>query len=404
MSMVLEGVRVLEWGHWQQGPVSARILGDLGAEVIKIENRVDGDPARGLARVVGASTAVYGRNCLFEHHNRNKKSITLDLIKEKGREILYRLVEKSDVFIQNMRQGTAERLGLDYQTLSRYNPRLIYAMASGWGPQGPISNKPCFDVTGQARSGMMAVAAEPGMPPRALQVGIGDQLGGLMTAFATVAALLVRERQGIGQKVEASVLGSLTNLLSVNIEFRLVMGQEFGPFVRTRVGNPLWNHYKCKDDKWIVLTHTQPDRYWPALCRALCLEHLEKDPRFSTMETRAQNAAELISIMDSIFVTKSRAEWLQSLEKSGDLIFEAVNTISDVVEDPQMRANDYIVDFNHPALGKITITGSPMHFSQTPASVRLPAPEFGQHTEEVLQNILGYTWEDLAKLKAEEVI
>ena len=155
MSMVLEGVRVLEWGHWQQGPVAARILGDLGAEVIKIENRVDGDPARGLARVVGASTAVYGRNCLFEHHNRNKKSITLDLIKEKGREILYRLVEKSDVFIQNMRQGTAERLGLDYQTLSRYNPRLIYAMASGWGPQGPISNKPCFDVTGQARSGMM---------------------------------------------------------------------------------------------------------------------------------------------------------------------------------------------------------------------------------------------------------
>jgi crotonobetainyl-CoA:carnitine CoA-transferase CaiB-like acyl-CoA transferase len=241
MGTALEGIRVLEWGHWQQGPVAARVLGDLGAEVIKIENRVDGDPARGLARVVGASTAVHGRNCIFEHHNRNKKSITLDLTKEKGREILFRLVEKSDVFIQNMRQGAPERLGLDYQSLSKYNPRLIYATASGWGPKGPNSSKPCFDVTGQARSGMMIVAAEPGMPPRPVQVGLGDQLGGIMTAFAIVTALLTRERQGIGQKVEASVLGSLTNLLSVNIEFKLVMGQEISPFVRTKAGNPLWN-------------------------------------------------------------------------------------------------------------------------------------------------------------------
>jgi CoA:oxalate CoA-transferase len=148
----------------------------------------------------------------------------------------------------------------------------------------------------------------------------------------------------------------------------------------------------------------QPDRHWPTLCQALDLGHLEKDAKFCTMETRAQNAAELISIMDSVFLTKHRAEWLEILVKSGDLIFEAVNSISDVVEDPQMRANDYIVDYEHPSLGKVTVTGSPMHFSKTPASIRLPAPEFGQHTEEVLQSVLGYTWEYITKLRAEEII
>lgn len=404
MRMALEGIRVLEWGHWHQGPVAARILGDLGAEVIKIEERIGGDPMRGLARIMGAATGVQGRNCIFELHNRNKKSITLDLTKEKGKKIVYQLVEKSDVFVQNMRKGVAERLGMDYQTLSRYNPRLIYATGSGWGPKGPVSDKPSYDLTGQARSGIMTIAVEPGMSPMPLRGGIGDQMGGIMTAFAVVVALLVRERQGISQEVEASLLGALTHLLSVNLEFKLVTGHEFAPFVRSRAGNPLWNHYKCKDDRWIMLAMAQSDKHWPTICKALRLEHLEKDPKFGTMEGRAQNAAELVSIMDAVFATKTGAEWLEILKKSGDLIFEAVNTTSDVAADPQMRANDYIIDYEHPALGKISITGFPMHFNKTPESVRMPAPEFGEHTEEVLENILGYTWEEITRLKDEEVI
>ena len=404
MSMALEGMRVLEWGHWHQGPLAARILGDLGAEVVKIEERVEGDPMRGLGRIMGATTGIHGRNCVFEHHNRNKKSITLDLTKESGKEIVYKLVEKSDVFIQNMRKGVAERLGMDYETLCRYNPRLIYATGSGWGPKGPISNIPSYDLTGQARSGIMTVATEPGMPPMPLRGGVGDQMGGIMTAFAIVVALLVRERQGISQEVEASLLGSLTHLLSLNLEFRLAMGHEFAPFVRARAGNPLWNHYKCKDDRWIMLAMAQSDRHWPTVCKALGLEHLEKDPKFSTMEERGQNAAELVSIMDAVFASKTGAEWLEILRNSGDLVFEAVSTMSDVAEDPQMRANDYITDYEHPALGRISITGFPMHFSQTPESVRMPAPEFGEHTDEVLQNILGYTWEEITRLKDAEVI
>ena len=404
MSMALEGIRVLEWGHWHQGPLAARILGDLGAEVVKIEERVEGDPMRGLGRIMGATTGIHGRNCVFEHHNRNKKSITLDLTKESGKDIVYKLVEKSDVFIQNMRKGVAGRLGMDYETLCRYNPRLIYATGSGWGPKGPISNMPSYDLVGQARSGIMSAAVEAGMPPMPLTGGVGDQMGGIMTAFAIVVALLARERQGISQEVEASLLGSLTHLLGLSLEFRLAMGREFPPFVRSTARNPLWNHYKCKDDRWIMLAMAQSDRHWPGVCRALGLEHLEKDTKFSTMEERGQNAAELVSIMDAVFATKTGAEWLEILRNSGDLVFEAVYTMSDVAEDPQMRANDYIIDYEHPALGRMSITGFPIHFSQTPESVRMPAPEFGEHTEDVLQNTLGLTWEELTKLKDEEVI
>ena len=328
----------------------------------------------------------------------------LDLTKERGKEIVYKLVEKSDVFVQNMRKGVAERLGMGYETLSRYNPRLIYATGSGWGPKGPISNMPSYDLVGQARSGIMSAAVEAGMPPMPLTGGVGDQMGGIMTAFAIVVALLARERQGISQEVEASLLGSLTHLLGLSLEFRLAMGREFPPFVRSTARNPLWNHYKCKDDRWIMLAMAQSDRHWPGVCRALGLEHLEKDTKFSTMEERGQNAAELVSIMDAVFATKTGAEWLEILRNSGDLVFEAVYTMSDVAEDPQMRANDYIIDYEHPALGRMSITGFPIHFSQTPESVRMPAPEFGEHTEDVLQNTLGLTWEELTKLKDEEVI
>ena len=242
------------------------------------------------------------------------------------------------------------------------------------------------------------------MPPMPLTGGVGDQMGGIMTAFAIVVALLARERQGISQEVEASLLGSLTHLLGLSLEFRLAMGREFPPFVRSTARNPLWNHYKCKDDRWIMLAMAQSDRHWPGVCRALGLEHLEKDTKFSTMEERGQNAAELVSIMDAVFATKTGAEWLEILRNSGDLVFEAVYTMSDVAEDPQMRANDYIIDYEHPALGRMSITGFPIHFSQTPESVRMPAPEFGEHTEDVLQNTLGLTWEELTKLKDEEVI
>ena len=404
MSAVLEGIRVLDWTIWQQGPMAGVMLGDLGAEVIKIEDRVSGDPSRGFMRQMGAGMGIGGRNFYFETMNRNKKSVTLDLNKQRGKEILYRLVEKSDVFLQNFRYGVAAKLGLDYATLSRYNPRLVYASASGWGQQGPIRKKPAFDFTGQARSGMMTISGSVDSTPFSLQGAIGDQIGAIMTAYGILAALLARERLGIGQELDSSLLGSSLFLMGLNVSFKLGLNIEMPKHNRVASYNPLWNYYKCSDDKWLVLAEMQADRAWPTICRALGISALEKDPRFNSLETRARNAAELISILDKIFFTKTRKEWLDILEKAGDLIFEPVNNITDVVDDPQTLANEYVTEFNHPVFGKFKVIGVPVKFSKTPGQITREAPEFGQHTEEVLTEVLGHTWDDIAKLKEEEVI
>jgi CoA:oxalate CoA-transferase len=408
MTLPLEGYRVLDWTVWQQGPVASAMLGDLGAEVIKIESRTGGDPLRGLLGTVGGAKQTAGviaeRNFYFEHCNCNKKSIALDLTKEKGREIIYKLAEKSDVLVQNFRKDVAARLGLDYATLSRYNPRLVYATASGWGSKGPDRNRPALDFMGVARSGIMTIPGEPDQPPLQFQANIADQIGAIMTAHGVVIALLMRERHGMGQEVEASMLGSMICLLSTLVDFKLLSGVEQPKWSRVRPRNPLWNHYRCKDDKWVALGLLQPDRYWPTLCQALGIKHLEKDRRFENMDARAENAAEMVSVLDSVFATKTRQEWLDILSNAGDLLFEPVNTISDLVKDTQVWDNDYIIEYQHPVWGKVPMVGFPVRFSDATTSVRLPPPEFGQHTEEVLRDILGYSWRDISDLKDAEVI
>jgi len=405
MTGVLEGVRVLDWTIFQQGPVASMILGDMGADVIKIEERTGGDLGRGMMRVAGAMVGgkEVQRNPYFEAGNRNKRSLTVDLRKEKARKIIYKLVEKSDVFIQNFRMGVAERMGMDYETLAKNNPRLIYAHASGWGPKGPDRDDPSADYTGLARSGLMALAGEPGMDPVPVQGGIADQSGAVMTAMGVLAALLAREKTGKGQKVDASILGSMVFLQGHPMVF-CTMANLWGiRIARKTAGNPLWNHYKCGDDQWIAMAHLSPDKFWPLVCRAMGLEALENDPRFDTMERRMQNCQELISILDDTFATKARNEWIKLFKENG-VIFAPVNTTLDVTQDPQVLANDYITEFDHPVFGPTKTVGFPITLSETPMSVRREAPEFGQHTEEILTELLDYTWDDIATLKDGEVI
>jgi crotonobetainyl-CoA:carnitine CoA-transferase CaiB-like acyl-CoA transferase len=404
MASVLDGIRVLDWTAWQQGPVAGIMLGDLGADVIKIEDRVTGDPARGFMRQMGAGMGVKGRNFYFEMMNRNKRSVTLDLNKPRGKEVFYELVGKSDVFLQNFRPGSAAKLGLDYPTLSRYNPRLIYASASGWGSKGPLRDKPALDFVGQARAGMMSIGGELSTSPTPLQGAIGDQIGAIMTAYGILAALLARERLGIGQEIDSSILGGSLFLMGLNVSFKLGLDIEMPSFNRNWAYNPLWNLYKSSDEKWICLAELQADRAWPVLCRALGITELEKDPRFNTLESMSKNAVELVAILDKVFITKTRDEWLKILENAGDIMFAPVNSISDVVEEPQVMANDYITNFNHPVFGKSKVLGFPVTFSKTPGKIAREAPEFGQHTEEVLIDVLGYTWDDITKLKEAEVI
>jgi len=405
MNTVLEGIRVLDWTIFQQGPVASMILGDLGADVIKIEERVGGDLGRGMMRVAGAMVGgrEVARNPYFEAGNRNKRSLTVDLRNKEGQEIVHRLVEKSDVFVQNFRMGVAERMGMDYETLSKRNPRLIYAHASGWGPKGPDREDPSADYTGIARSGLMTLAGEPGMDPVPVQGGIADQSGAVMTAMGVLAALLAREKTGRGQKVDASLLGSMVFLQGHPMVFCTMANLWGMRIARKTAGNPLWNHYKCGDDKWIALAHLSPDKFWPLLCRAMGLESLEKDPRFDSMEKRTQNCQELIAILDAAFAGKPRQEWA-GIFKANGLIFAPVNTTLDVTEDPQVLANNYITEFDHPVFGAMKTVGFPMTFSETPMAITREAPEFGQHTEEILTELLGYTWDDIARLKDGEVI
>jgi crotonobetainyl-CoA:carnitine CoA-transferase CaiB-like acyl-CoA transferase len=345
-----------------------------------------------------------GDSAYFEINNSGKKSITIDLKKDKGREVIYRLVEKSDVLVHNFRQGVPERVKMDYDTLRQHNPRLIYATASGYGPRGPEKSEPSYDFIGLARSGIMNITGDPENRPEPVQGGIGDQVGAIMTSYGVLAALLVRERTGMGQKVDASHLGSLMMLQGLAVGRQLFLKKDWYSESRKKANNPLWNYYKCRDGRWVMLSMLQPDRQWPDVCRALGMEHMIDDPRSRDIPARQQHSEEIIAIMDSIFITKTAAEWMKILKDTGDIICCPIQSISDLQNDPQVLANGYIVDYNHESLGPVKAMKMPLEFSETPPVVRAEAPHFGQHTEEVLIEVGGYSWEEITRLRDEEVI
>ncbi|MEE2674813.1 MAG: CoA transferase [Myxococcota bacterium] len=403
MAMPLDGIRVIDWTIWQQGPVATTLLGDLGADVIKIEERVGGDPGRGVVSMSGIDLGERP-NFYFEANNRNKRSLTLDLKQPEAVEIVHKLVAGADVFVQNFRKGVAGRLGLDYESLSAHNDKLIYASATGYGPDGPDSSDPSFDQLGLARSGIMMAVGEPDMPPLAVAGGVADQMGAIMLAYGVLAALIARERSGVGQQVDASHLGSMMMLQGLSVSARLMMGFALPRTPRSRAGNPLWNHYRCQDDQWLSLGMLQPDRYWADFCRAVGRPEMADDERFADMRSRSQNAEAAVALLDEIFASKPRDEWMKVLrDGEGDFIFTLVNNVNDLPDDPQVQANDYIVDFEHPQHGTIQMLGMPVRLSETPGSIRTAAPEFGQHSEEILLD-LGYDWDAISDLRKREVI
>ncbi len=405
MPKPLDGIRVIDWTIWQQGPVSTMMLADLGAEVIKIEERVGGDPGRGVLSIAGAMVgATSGPNFYFEANNRHKQSLTLDLKKPEALEIVYKLVEKSDVFVQNFRKGVADRLGLGYEKFKQRNPKIIYASATGYGPDGPDSAEPSFDYMGLARSGIMTVAGEPDMPPLNITGGIADQMGAIMLSYGILAALIARDKYGIGQQVDSSHLGSMTALQGLNVSCKAILGKEFRRMPRAAAPSPLWNHYQCGDGKWICLAMAQQDRYWKDFCKVLGVAEVATDARFDTMAKRAENAGQLIPILDKAFASQSRDYWMAALKKGGDFIYTVVNSIDDLMRDEQMLANEYLVDYDHPRIGKTKLVGFPLRLSETPADPRGAAPEFGEHTEMILTELLGYSWDDVSRFRESETI
>lgn len=401
MAGPLEGIKVVEISMFQQGPVAGMRLGDLGADIIKVESK-GGDPGRGFMKIIGAMTGLKGRNYYFEHNNRNKRSIVLDLKSEGGMELFLKLIDTADVFLNNMSISAPIRLGIGPETLMAKNPRLIYAHASGWGRKGPDANEYSFDYTGIARSGLMMSCGEQGAPPTQILPGIGDELGALMCAWAITAALYAREKTGKGQVVDTSLMGSIIAALGFILAAPAILGQEFPREKRAEAGNPVYNHYRCKDDKWLAIAHLDPDRYWPKICKALDVKELEHDPRFNTIRARGENARELVSILDQRFATKTRDEWSEILKKEG-CIFTPILTPSEVTNDPQALANSYFTYLDDPEWGKTKMVGFPWDFSDTPASIQRKAPGFGQHTDEILLE-LGYSRERISGFRQEGLV
>lgn len=380
------------------------MLGDMGARVIKIEERGTGDPGRYLAAAGGVDTRDTP-NWYFEANNRNKESIEVDLKRPEGLEVVLALAEKADIFVQNYRHGVAARLGLDYASLKERNPKIIYGSATGYGPEGAENAEPSFDHLGLARSGIMNAAGEPGMPPLAIAGGIADQMGAIMLAYGIMNALVARERFGIGQEVATSHLGSMSFLQGLSLSMRLMAGRAMPRGFRAHAGNPLWNHYRCADDHWIALAMLQSDRYWADFCRAIEHPELADDPRFVDMQARTVHSEECVAVIDAAFARHSREEWLAKLkEDPGDFIYTIVNSVDDLPNDPQVRANDYVVEMDHPQHGPTEMVGIPVSLSETPGSIRRAAPELGQDTEMVLMDVLGWDWKKIAALREKKAI
>ncbi len=400
---ILEGIRVVDWSVFHVGPSTGVKLGEMGAEVIKVEEPGVGELSRGVESLYGVPTQLpSGRNWFFEFLNYNKKGITADVKTEKGREIIYRLVEKSDVFLTNYRQQAAVRLGMDYETLRRYNPRLIYASSSCLGTEGPDGSSPGLEVIAQARSGLMMVPGEAGMPPQMLHSSVCDQTGSLMLTMGILGALLARERLGVGQEVTTSQLGGAMLLQCFNVMCQLLTGQPIPREVRTEAKNPLYNYYRCRDGRWLVLGMLQ-DRYWAPFCQVLGRTDLLDDTRFDTLAHREEHCRELVAILDEAFATRDSADW-EGPFREQDMLFGVVNDIAQAIADPQVAANQLLAPVDHPVLGHTPWQILPINFSQTPVSFSLPAPELGQHTEEVLTEICGYSWEEAAQLRDEGII
>lgn len=403
MHKILEGIRVLEWGIFHAGPAGGAILADMGAEVIKIEQPGTGDAARQGRRYKGIDFS-FGEdgNLFYEGANRGKKGITLDVASEQGLEIAYRLVEQSDVFLTNLRPETIRKMKMDYPRLVKQRPDLIYASVTLYGSKGPDANRGGFDYQGQAKSGFMHNIGEPGMPPLLAQFGIIDQTTAIMGSYQVVAALLMRERFGIGQEVEVSLLGSASYLMYLNNLTTLVTGRQV-PRHERATADPLRNTYQCQDGRWLVQTQVPNQEKWKVLCNLLGLPELVDDPRYDTRDKRLDTSEELVSILDKAFLEKPRDEWVR-LFNENDLSVSPANTTLEAVQDPQMSANEYVVDYDHPELGKMRIPGFPIRFSQAEVNNNLRAPKLGEHTDQVLKDIAGYTEEEVDRFRREEVI
>ncbi len=402
MAAPLTGIRVLEVANWLAAPAAGALLADLGADVIKVEPP-GGDVFREfLLRSMGY-THDFATNYAFQLDNRGKRSVTVALDKPGGPELVRRLAAGSDVFLTNLIQGRRVRYGLSWEDVRAVNARILYASFSGYGTRGPDENRPGFDYAAfWARSGLMGLLGEPPSPPPLCRGGQGDHTTALNILAAVLAALRLRDQTGEAQHIEVTLQGTGMWTLAGDLQAALVAREQPTRHARTQPANPIWNSYQAGDGAWILLVMPQPDPYWPRFCAMVGRPGWVTDPRYETMQGRRAHNVELTREIDALFAAHDLAHWSAKLDEHG-LIWAPVATLTDVIDDPQVREMGWFTTLDHPVHGRFETLSAPFKIYGADVAVRGPAPEAGEHTFDVLSE-LGVGDEELARLATDGVI
>jgi len=393
----LTGLRILDLSRVLAGPFRTMILGDLGAEVIKVEVPRQGDDTRQWGPPFIGRESAY-----FLSVNRNKKSITLNLKNNKGRQVVLELAKLSDVVIENFRPGVVKELGVDYETLKLVNPRIVYCSISGFGKDGPYRDMPAYDIVMQAMGGFMGITGTADGEPVRIGVAITDLSAGLYATIAILAALRHRDITGEGQFIDLALFDSSISLMTYMAGYYFAIGATPPRMGSAHPTIVPYQAFRAKDGNYIIVA-VGNDRLWSLFCDAIGLTDLKGDPRFARNADRVSNRRELLERLDRVFLSRDRDDWAAVLERTG-VPCGPVYNMEDIFSDPQALHRQMLVEMNHPTLGKIKVIGCPMKFSSTPARLDNPPPLLAQDTERVLRELLNHSDEAIQELRHQEAI
>ena len=396
MKMPLEDVTVLDLSHALAGPFCSTMLADFGARVIKLEPKGAGDIARAWGPPLPGGETSY-----FVSLHRNKKGIEVDLKHPKGKELFLKLVDRCDVVLENYRVGALARLGLGYEVARQRNPGIIYCSVSGFGQDGPYRDRAALDLILQAESGMISVTGEEGGRGVRCGVSVADLTAGMYAAYGIMLALRVKEKTGRGQAIDVSMLEGQLSLLGSMVGAYFADGETPGPMGTAYKALLPYQTFRTKTRDLALAVGSE--KLWKEFCPAIGCPELTDDPRYRTNADRAKNRATLIPKLQEVFLTRSYEEWEKILLPRG-IPMGAINSIAEVVDPPQVAARGALVQMDHPRAGKVRMVGAPVRLSETPGSVRTPAPTLGEHTDEVLRELAGLSGEEVSALRADGAI
>ncbi len=394
---LLKDVVIIDLTRVLAGPYCTQMLGDLGAEVIKVEMPGQGDDTRQW----GPPFTESGESAYFLSANRNKRSLTLNLKSEQAIEILKGLIARADVLVDNFRTGTLERFGLDDDTLQQIRPGLIYATITGYGYTGPYADRPGYDFMVQAMGGLMSVTGPEDGEPIRVGIAIADLATGIFTVSAILAALYGRERTGQGQRIDMSLIDSQVAMMSYVASNYLVSGELPGRLGNGHPNIVPYQSFKAKDQHFAFAAGN--DRQWNKFCEALGKTEWMEDERFATNRARVQNRAQVVSELKEVFATRTAREWMDLCEQIG-IPTAPINDMAQVFEDPQVQDREMLLDVPHAGGGSVPLVASPLKIPTAPVEVRYPPPLLGQHTDEILSSMLGLDAERIRQLREDGVI